>query len=128
MFLELIHHSRKVQDGAADSIQFIDDNTLYLATADFLKHLLKLWAIRIFAAVSLVCIGLVLPTFHLLLAIFNLALNRDAVYPVNRLPGVDCVIFFHRLFPPKRKSRQLVSLYRGSSKISSCDIFCKDFI
>ena len=79
VFLELSHHGCKIQNGSADPIQLIDDDTLDLSFSDRFKHELEIGSGCILAAVTLVLKNPVLPSPCLILAVFDLTFDRNAV-------------------------------------------------
>ena len=107
VFSKSLNHSGEVQDGAADTIQLIADHSTDLTPADCFQHFLKLRTVCIFPAVTFIRKGFILSPSCLILAVFNLALNRDAVLAIYGLPAIYRIIFFHTLPSiSKRKSRQ----------------------
>ena len=89
MGLKHVDHVGKIQHGAADAVEPVDDHPLDPARGDILHHLLKGRAVGVFAAVALIRINAILVPGQLLFAVFRLAFDRNAVRPVDRLPGVD---------------------------------------
>ena len=88
VFLKQLHHIRKVQNGAAYSVQFVDNYPAYLAFAYLAKELLKLGPVGILAGITLVFENPATAAFQLILAEINLALNADTVLAVY---GLSCI-------------------------------------
>lgn len=78
VFLKQLHHIRKVQNGAAYSVQFVDNYPANLALAYLAKELLKLGPVGILAGITLVFENPATAAFQLILAEINLALNADS--------------------------------------------------
>ena len=88
VFLKQLHHVRKVQNGAAYSVQLIDNYPAYLAFAYLAKELLKFGPVGILAGITLVFENPATAAFQLILAEINLALNADTVLAVY---GLSCI-------------------------------------
>ena len=56
VFLKYLHHVCKIQNGTADTVEFVDNNTLYLACANIIHHFFKAGTVGILARKSSVCI------------------------------------------------------------------------
>lgn len=83
-----ICHIRKVQNGAAYSVQLVDNYPAYLAFAYLAKELLKFGPVGILAGITLVFENPATAAFQLILAEINLALNADTVLAVY---GLSCI-------------------------------------
>ena len=85
IFLKQLHHVRKVQNGAAYSVQLIDNYPAYLAFAYLAKELLKLGPVRVLTGIALVFENPATASLQLILAEIDLALNADTVLAVYGL-------------------------------------------
>ena len=82
VLLKQFHHVRKIQNGAADPVQLIDDYPPYPAFPDFSQQLLKLRPVRVFPGIAFILEYLTAPAFQFVLAKVNLAFNADTVLSV----------------------------------------------
>ena len=79
MFLKYFHHVCKVQNRTADTVKFVDNDTLYFACADIIHHFLKARSVCVLARKTFISI------FHtgfpvgVVSAIFKLAFYGYAV-------------------------------------------------
>ena len=90
VFLKQLHHVRKVQNGAAYSVQFVDNYPAHLAFAYLAKELLELGPVGILSRIALVLENPATASLQLILAEINLALNADtvlAVYTTGKNPA-----------------------------------------
>lgn len=88
VFLKQLHHIRKVQNGAAYSVQLVDNYPADLAFAYLAKELLKLGPVDILAGITLVFENPATASLQLILAEINPALNADTVLAVY---GLSCI-------------------------------------
>jgi len=88
VFLKQLHHVCEVQNGAAYSVQLIDNYPAYLAFAYLAKELLKLGPVGVLARIALVLENPATASLQLILAEINLALNADTVLAVY---GLSCI-------------------------------------
>ena len=88
VFLKQLHHICEVQNGAAYSVQLVNDYPANLALADLAKELLKLGPVGVLSRIALVLENPATASLQLILAEINLALNADTVLAVY---GLSCI-------------------------------------
>ena len=91
VLLEQLHHVRKIQNGAADPVQLVDDYPPHLPFTDLVKQSLELGPVGVLPRIALVLENLAAAAFQLVLAEVNLALNTDTVLAVNGLSGINII-------------------------------------
>ena len=91
VFLKQLHHVRKVQNGAAYSVQFVDNYPAHLAFAYLAKELLELGPVAVLSRIALVLENPATASLQLILAEINLALNTDTVLAVYRLSCINYI-------------------------------------
>ena len=91
VLLEQLHHVRKIQNGAADPVQLVDNDPPHLPLADLVKQFLELGPVGVLPRIALVLENLTAAAFQLILAEVNLALNTDTVLAVNGLSGINII-------------------------------------
>ena len=84
-------YKRQVQNGAAYSIQLVNDYPANLALADLAKELLKLGPVGVLSRITLVLENPATASLQLILAEINLALNADTVLAVYRLSCINYI-------------------------------------
>ena len=70
-----LHHIRKIQNGAADSVQLVDNDPQHLPFANLVKQFLELGLVGVLPRIALVLENFAAAAFQLILAEVNLALN-----------------------------------------------------
>ena len=91
VFLKQLHHICEVQNGAAYSVQLVNDYPANLALADLAKELLELGPVGILSRIALVLENPATASLQLILAEINLALNADTVLAVYRLSRINYI-------------------------------------
>ena len=91
MLLKYINNTCKIQHGAADTVQTIDNDSSYFSSFNVCHHFLERRTVCIFPAISFIGINLDIFPYHFPFAKFDLAFHGYAVDPVNRLSRINCV-------------------------------------